>query len=161
MPRLHAALLLVLAVAGLVLPACNGDPSQVATNAVRSVAQGVKGVKAATPKAQATPATTAQPTTATTESAPPTTTATAVPSGGNDVVIQNFLFANVVAKAGQVTIVDNKDPAPHTLTADDKSFDTGIIAANANGKFTAPSAPGTYKIHCDVHPYMTGTLVVS
>ena len=66
----------------------------------------------------------------------------------------------MVAKAHAVTKVVNKDSAPHTLTADDLSFDTKTIDGNAAGEFTAPG-PGTYKIHCVLHPFMTATLTVS
>ena len=149
--RLSAALVVLAAVAALALPACNGDRSQVATNAIpptkKAQASSTATTKGAEPGTKAT-GTTARP--------QPETTVT-VASGG--IVIQNFQFVDVVAKAHQVTKVVNKDSAPHTLTADDASFDTKSIDGNGTGQFTAPG-PGTYKIHCTVHPFMTATLKV-
>ena len=148
--RLSAALIGLSAVAALMLPACNGDPTQVATN-------GIPPAKKAKASSTATTASkTEKPTTKTTVK-PSETTGPTVPAGG--IVIQNFQYEAVVAKAHEVTKVVNKDAAPHTLTADDSSFDTHSIDANATGEFTAPG-PGTYKIHCTVHPFMTATLKV-
>lgn len=78
------------------------------------------------------------------------------------VVIKNFAFGPVslvVTPGAKITVV-NQDRAPHTLTARDKSFDTGTIAGGQRGEFTAPSSPGTYPYICTVHPYMAGTLIV-
>ena len=145
--RLSAALLVPLALAGLLLPACRGDRNQVATNGRRVRHAPMRAITSTTSRQAAT--------TLTTKAQPPTTNA-AVPAG---ITIANFAFVDVVAKAHSVTKVVNKDSAPHTLTADDLSFDTKTIDANATGEFTAPG-PGTYKIHCVVHPFMTATLTV-
>jgi plastocyanin len=74
--------------------------------------------------------------------------------------ISGFQFSSVsVAPGGQVT-VQNQDSATHTVTSSDGAFDTGDIAGGATATFTAPSTPGTYQFHCDIHPDMTGTLTV-
>jgi plastocyanin len=57
---------------------------------------------------------------------------------------------------------------PHTLTADDGSFDTGVVTPGAEGgRFAGTNAtftvtkPGTYNFHCEVHPtIMKGTMTV-
>jgi len=53
----------------------------------------------------------------------------------------------------------NDDSAPHTVTADDGSFNSDNLAPNATFSFTF-TAVGTYKYHCAYHPWMTGTVIV-
>lgn len=80
----------------------------------------------------------------------------------NTVVISNFAFGPatmVVAPGTKITVV-NQDRVPYTVTAVNKSFDSGTIPGGRSGVFTAPSTPGTYPYICTVHPSMTGTLIV-
>ncbi len=79
--------------------------------------------------------------------------------GGAAVSIKNFQFAPnpLVVQAGAEVTVTNDDGTLHTLTADDKSFDTGDLDGGAKGTITV-DAPGTYAYHCDIHNYMTGTI---
>jgi plastocyanin len=84
------------------------------------------------------------------------------PPAPNTIVMKNFTFVPAsltVAPATKVTVI-NEDQAPHTVTASDKSFDTGTIAGGQRGEFTAPTKPGTYPYICTIHQYMTGTLIV-
>ncbi|MFK8023007.1 MAG: cupredoxin domain-containing protein [Ilumatobacter sp.] len=75
--------------------------------------------------------------------------------------IVNFAFAgDLTVAAGAVVEVTNVDGAPHTVTADDGSFDTGTLGGGAAGSFVAPSAAGTYSFICTIHPSMTGQLTV-
>ena len=53
----------------------------------------------------------------------------------------------------------NKDSAPHTATADDKSFDTGTIQPGSSGSATI-NGQGKISYHCTIHPFMKGTLQV-
>jgi plastocyanin len=63
--------------------------------------------------------------------------------------------------AGTTLLVANVGGKPHTLTADDGSFDTGTIDPGGSAKVTAPDAPGSYSYRCTVHPgRMRGVLVV-
>jgi plastocyanin len=80
----------------------------------------------------------------------------------NTVVIKNFGFgpASLVVAPGSKVAVVNQDRAPHTVTAVNKSFDSGTIAGGQRGEFTAPSVAGTYSYVCTFHPSMTGTLIV-
>ena len=80
----------------------------------------------------------------------------------NTVVIKNFAFgpATMVVSPGTKISVVNEDRAPHTITAVNKSFDTGTISGGQRGEFTAPNTPGTYPYICTIHPSMTGTLIV-
>jgi plastocyanin len=85
--------------------------------------------------------------------------ATALPS---TVVIKNFAFgpASLVVAPGTKITVLNQDRAPHTVTAVNKSFNSGTIPGGQRGEFTAPSSPGTYPYVCTIHPSMTGALIV-
>jgi len=81
--------------------------------------------------------------------------------GTPTLAIQDFAFSPALVSPGAAVIVRNIDAAPHTVTADDGSFDSDIVEAGTDGSFTAPDEPGDYEIHCNVHPNMVGTLVVA
>ncbi len=75
--------------------------------------------------------------------------------------IADFSFVGArTAEAGAVVQVTNADAAAHTLTATSGAFDTGVVDQGATGSFTAPVEPGTYEFTCEIHPSMTGSLVV-
>ena len=65
----------------------------------------------------------------------------------------------VTIQEGGKVIWLNQDPAPHTATADDGSFDTGTLE---QGKLKSETfkEPGTFTYHCTIHPEMTGTIEV-
>lgn len=90
-----------------------------------------------------------------------TSTTGAASGGGGTVTIKGFAFTGGPVKAGSKVDVTNQDAAPHTATGDSKEFDTGIIDGNKSGSFTAPSQPGSYTYHCNVHPTMKATLTVT
>ena len=71
------------------------------------------------------------------------------------IVIENFEFApeTLSAKVGDTITVRNDDTAEHTVTATDKSFDTGRFAKGTK-TFTVTKA-GRFEYVCDVHPFMT------
>lgn len=79
----------------------------------------------------------------------------------NAVTIQNYAFspATITVKAGDSVTWTNQDSTGHSATADDGSFDTGVLA-NGQSKSVTFSNPGTYTYHCSVHPYMKGTVIV-
>jgi molecular chaperone DnaK len=76
------------------------------------------------------------------------------------VLITDSTFSAARAAPGATVFVRNTDTVAHTLTANDGSFGTGVIEPGATGSFTAPDAAGTYDFSCEIHPQMTGTLVV-
>lgn len=82
-------------------------------------------------------------------------------ASGDTIVIENFKFSPtpLSAKAGATITVENKDGVPHTLTADDKSVDTGNIEGKASGSVVVPQS-GTVAYHCEVHDYMKGVIRV-
>jgi plastocyanin len=59
---------------------------------------------------------------------------------------------------GQEVLWIFRDSDPHTVTADNKSFDSGEIR---QGEFRLVfEQPGTYSYHCALHPDMKGRVVV-
>lgn len=101
----------------------------------------------------------------TTAAADTNDTSDAMTGGGGEagtaIAIKDFKFApeTLKAKVGDKITVTNKDPAVHTLTAKDKSFDTGNLEQNADGTITVSKA-GTFEYFCSIHDYMTGTIEV-
>jgi plastocyanin len=65
----------------------------------------------------------------------------------------------VVVQVGGKVIWQNEDTAPHTATADDGSFDTGILERGKIKSETFKEA-GTFPYFCEVHPTMHGTVEV-
>lgn len=61
--------------------------------------------------------------------------------------------------AGTTVAWKNDDPLEHSVTADDKSFDSGLIRSGATWRRTF-SRPGTYHLNCTPHPFMKITVVV-
>jgi len=73
----------------------------------------------------------------------------------------NFSPAKIVVIIGQNNTVTftNDDSAPHTVTADDGSFDSGNLNPGASWTYTF-TTPGTFTYHCNYHSFMHGTVVV-
>lgn len=85
------------------------------------------------------------------------------PISGMAIEIKNSAFSpnSLTVKAGEKFTLVNRDFMGHSLTADNGSFDSGILGKNESKSITAPAKAGTYKFHCQVHPTtMTGTLIV-
>ncbi len=62
-----------------------------------------------------------------------------------------FMTPNVTIKAGTSIVFQNQSNENHTATADDNSFDTGIIPAGANSKPIQFKTAGTYPYYCQFH----------
>jgi len=79
----------------------------------------------------------------------------------NSITIANFQFSPdpLVVTPGTAVKVTNRDGTVHTVTAADKSFDTGDLDGGASTTITVAKA-GTYKFFCNIHNYMTGTIEV-
>ncbi len=90
--------------------------------------------------------------------AAPTITATPALSG---VSISNFSFQpqSLQVKVGSTVTWTNNDSTAHTVTSDTGVFDSGTLAVGSTFAFTF-TQPGTYTYHCNIHPSMTGTIVV-
>lgn len=75
--------------------------------------------------------------------------------------IKDFKYsppALTVRVGDRVTFVNNDDEA-HTVTADDKSFDSEGLDTAGTWQHIF-SKPGTYHYFCELHPYMKATIVV-
>jgi plastocyanin len=67
--------------------------------------------------------------------------------------------ATVHVSPGASIIWTNDDDDPHTVTADDGSFDSkGLGQGDTYARTFAK--PGTYAYHCAVHPFMKGVVIV-
>ncbi|MER7752230.1 cupredoxin domain-containing protein [Kitasatospora sp. NPDC097643] len=110
------------------------------------------------------PTTSASPPSPSTTAPGASAAGTSAPASGQaTVTIRNFLFdpANFTVHRGAVVTVHNADTTTHTLTAQDRSFDTGPIAPGTTAAFTAPAQPGAYSYLCTYHHFMRGILTVT
>lgn len=82
-------------------------------------------------------------------------------AGDPAVSIVDFHFspATTTIHVGDTITWTNTGKQPHSATADNHSFDTGILHAGQSGSHTFTSA-GTFTYFCVVHPFMKGTIVV-
>ncbi|HKG57226.1 MAG TPA: cupredoxin family copper-binding protein [Candidatus Limnocylindrales bacterium] len=96
-------------------------------------------------------------------SAAPAASASAPASAasGTNVDIKGFAFAPPATnvKVGDTVTWTNQDTVAHTATLDDKSVDSGNLAAGATFSHAFPQA-GTFAYHCSIHPQMKGTITV-
>ena len=92
----------------------------------------------------------------------PTTAASPADTSGTEIKIKDFAFVppSLKASSGDEIVVRNTDGVVHTVTADDKSFDTGNIDGNAEKKLKLSKA-GTFSYVCNIHQYMKGTITVA
>jgi plastocyanin len=80
---------------------------------------------------------------------------------------QFYVPADVKVKAGETLTWKNEDTAIHTATSGkdatpDGKFDTSLISpAQSSKPQTMPNEPGEYSYFCSLHPWMTGTVIVS
>jgi plastocyanin len=74
--------------------------------------------------------------------------------------VHNYTFPAISTTPGAALKLVDLDDEPHTVTADDGSFKAGPFDNTSPGMLVAPSKPGSYAFHCEIHPTMHGTLVV-
>ena len=101
------------------------------------------------------------PTAVPAETTAPTESATPVPNSTTTVDIRDHTFNPAqlnVAPGTTVTFVNN-DSEPHTATADNGLFDTGVLQPGSSFDVFLDGS-GTVTYHCELHPDMKGTAVV-
>ncbi|MEP7286123.1 MAG: cupredoxin domain-containing protein [Chloroflexota bacterium] len=83
------------------------------------------------------------------------------------VVMKDFEFADkaITITAGQSVVFANQGTKKHTATADDNSFDTGVVAPGTSSAPVKFDKPGTYPYYCQFHGGpggvdMSGTITV-
>ncbi len=91
----------------------------------------------------------------------------ATPSGGLqsmiEIVNNAYSIKNLSLDPGVVVSVVNKDGVPHSVTAKNREFDSGLINGGGNGSFQTPTTPGTYDFSDSANPgveSLMGTLTV-
>lgn len=78
------------------------------------------------------------------------------------VIIRGYAFVpqTITIKVGESVTWANQDFMEHTATADDGSWDTGLIA-NGRSKSVTFDKAGEFSYHCTPHPYMKGKVIVT
>jgi plastocyanin len=66
----------------------------------------------------------------------------------------------VEVKVGETVTWINDDSGRHTVTSKDGVFDSGMMGKGQSFSFTFDKA-GEYSYHCEPHPSMVGTVVVT
>jgi YVTN family beta-propeller protein len=86
----------------------------------------------------------------------------ATEAGTAAVTIAQFAFSPVTLTVvkGQSVTWTNSDPVEHTTTTDMPGWDSGPLPPGATFTTTFDT-PGTYAYHCDIHPFMHATVVVT
>ena len=64
-----------------------------------------------------------------------------------------------IASVGDTITWINDDDTPHTVTANDYSFDSGTLRKGDTWSYTF-TEPGTYNYFCEPHPWMEGVIIV-
>jgi len=77
------------------------------------------------------------------------------------VVIRDFEFAprSITVNAGDTVTWANNGPSPHSATANDGSFDTGVFGERRSRSHRFVEA-GTFTYYCRPHPFMKGSVTV-
>jgi plastocyanin len=77
------------------------------------------------------------------------------------VAIENYAFKapTVTVPVGSTVVWRNSDDDPHTVTAENGSFDSKGLANGDSYRHTFVK-PGRYAYRCALHPFMRGVVVV-
>jgi LPXTG-motif cell wall-anchored protein len=82
-------------------------------------------------------------------------------AASQNVTIRNFAFSpkSVTIDVGDTVTWTNEDSVKHSATAEDGSFDTGLLGNGRSGSNTFDEA-GAFQYFCKPHPSMKGTITV-
>ena len=72
----------------------------------------------------------------------------------------SYMQPRITVTVGTTVEWTNSDPLPHTVTAADRSFDSGLIQPGRTYRHTFTKA-GTFNFSCQPHPFMKGVVVVT
>ena len=101
------------------------------------------------------------PTTVPAETTAPAESTAPAPNSTTTVDIRDHAFNPAqlnVAPGTTVTFVNN-DTEPHTATADNGLFDTGVLEPGSSVDVFLDGS-GTVTYHCELHPHMQGSIIV-
>ncbi len=73
----------------------------------------------------------------------------------------SFSPSQISVAAGDRITWTNSDAQAHTATADDSSWDAGVVAGSGGTASVTFSTAGVFPYHCSIHPEMTGTVTVT
>jgi plastocyanin len=76
------------------------------------------------------------------------------------VTISQFAYSSLTVKAGSTIVVKNKDQTTHTFHLMGTKIDP-TVAPGKSIKVKLPTKVGSYTIHCDFHPSMSGKLKIT
>src|SRR3712207_1368977 len=78
------------------------------------------------------------------------------------VYIRDFYFSpgSITVAPGTTVTWVNQGQAPHTATHTGGAFDSGTLQPGQSYSYTF-NQPGNYSYYCQIHPNMTGAVVVS
>lgn len=84
------------------------------------------------------------------------------PGSGNSVTISGSSFSpgTLTIQRGATVTWTNTDSNPHTVTADNNSFNSGTLNPNGTFSYTFNTA-GSFTYHCNFHSGMNGSVVVN
>src|SRR5918997_7054698 len=110
---------------------------------------------------QETGAAATDPTTVPAQTTQPAESTAPAPNSTTTVDISNHAFnpAQLNVAPGTTVRFVNNDPEPHTATADNGVFDTGILQPGSSFEVLLDGS-GTVTYHCELHPHMQGSIVV-
>jgi plastocyanin len=99
--------------------------------------------------------------TTTVSQAPHSVAVSIVSDAGTNTSSKGFSPDNIILVLGvnNTVVWTNNDSAPHTVTANDGSFNSGNLAPGQSFAYTFTS-PGTYTYHCTYHPWMVASVTV-
>jgi plastocyanin len=121
----------------------------------------VAAAQSVLPEDQAHSHDSSQPAAVPAETTAPVETTTPAPNSAMTVDIHDHAFSPAqlnVAPGTTVTFVNN-DIEPHTATADNGLFDTGVLEPGYSFDVFFEGS-GTVTYHCELHPDMQGSIVV-
>jgi plastocyanin len=144
-------------------PAEPGDPAEPAPAPTPAPAapEPAPAPAPAEPPAQQAPAAPAAPEPQPVRDDEPVERPRATAAASTTVTITDFEFtpAAITVDVGDTVTWANEGPTPHSATASDGSFDTGIYGEGESRSHTFDQA-GTFAYICTPHPFMKGTVTV-
>jgi plastocyanin len=85
-----------------------------------------------------------------------------VDTSGEQVAIRSFSFEppELIVRVGEAVVWTNRDDVVHTVTADDRSFDSPVLSSGEVFRLT-PDRAGDFPYACTIYPFMRGMLRVT